>query len=258
MVAYVRTTSTSNYSSSEGVSSRAARPTEAFLSRGSAMEHGHYAESPSNSGSKPKEEEGSEKEREEGRVRGLTLNLETLRADEPPQGYLKDDGARRRFLVLAFRRPERHSDFAFSFPRMERNDIYNWNILLGWIFLDILVLEQYRLSPRQDQTNFPAFLTRISGNCDVSIDYYIASVTSYSFRNYPIRFAKGERLIEPAITKNRIFMDRLVLKFFNAAVAVPFVFQFNAAFYYRATTRAHPMKNILRVRVLHLTKNKLL
>lgn len=107
MVAYVRTTSTSNYSSSEGVSSRAARPTEAFLSRGSAMEHGHYAESPSNSGSKPKEEEGSEKEREEGRVRGLTLNLETLRADEPPQGYLKDDGARRRFLVLAFRRPER-------------------------------------------------------------------------------------------------------------------------------------------------------
>lgn len=72
-----------------------------------------------------------QRKREEGRVRGLTLNLETLRADEPPQGYLKDDGARRRFLVLAFRRPERHSDFAFSFPRMERNDIYNWNILLG-------------------------------------------------------------------------------------------------------------------------------
>lgn len=107
MAAYVRTTSTSNYSSSEGVSSRAARPTEAFLSRGSALEHGHYAESPSNSGSKPKEEEGGGTGRERGRtgVRGLTLNLETLRADEPPQGYLKDDGARhhQRFLILAFR-----------------------------------------------------------------------------------------------------------------------------------------------------------
>lgn len=174
-----------------------------------------------------------------------------------PKDILKTTGRDDVFSFSLFAGP-RDSDFAFSFPRMERNDIYNWNILLGWIFLDILVLEQYRLSPRQDQTNFPAFLTRISGNCDVSIDYYIASVTSYSFRNCPIRFAKGERLIEPAITKNRIFMDRLVLKFFNAAVAVPFVFQFNAAFYYRATTRAHPMKNILRVRVLHLTKNKLL
>lgn len=105
MVAYVRTTSTSNYSSSEGVSSRAARPTEAFLSRGSAMEHGHYAESPSNSGevSRKKGREIGEG----GRVRGLTLNLETLRADEPPQGYLKDDGARPPvFFILAFRRPE--------------------------------------------------------------------------------------------------------------------------------------------------------
>lgn len=70
------------------------------------------------------------REREEGRVRGLTLNLETLRADEPPQGYLKDDGARRRFLILAFRRPETLGSRVFLFE----NGIF-CSSEFPWIFL---------------------------------------------------------------------------------------------------------------------------
>lgn len=128
---------------------------------------------------------------------------------------------------------------------------------------------------RQDRTNFRIFLkhlyrTTLKQHFDRLLlalaterDTLYRLLASYSFRNCPIRFAKkgrkGSRLIESAITKNRIFMDRPILKFLTARRAqnVPFVFQFNeAAFYYRVTTRAHPMKNILRV--LHLTKNKVL
>lgn len=109
----------------------------------------------------------------------MTLNLETLRADEPPQGYLKDDGAR-------------HHVFAFSFSRMET--WYNilldkWRILkLVWKIKNLSVwsidnvdinLEDGKAQRRycklsllrQDRTNFRIFLKHLY-RTNISIDYY--------------------------------------------------------------------------------------
>lgn len=199
MVAYVRTTSTSNYSSSEGVSSRAARPTEAFLSRGSAMEHGHYAESSRNSGSKPKEEGSGEGGRERKDEFGdWPWTSRPFGPTNRPKDILKTTGRDDVFSFSLFAGP-RHSDLAFSFSRTEYFARVNF---LGY-FYNVDINRKFDIWTslfRQDQTNFPIFLHntnigqlwRFRSIIIRDRTGYIASVT-YSFRNCPIRFAKGER-----------------------------------------------------------------
>ena len=88
--------------------SRAAHRAEAFLSRGSAVENGHYVESRSNSGNKPKEK-GSGRGRTSS---GIDPEPRPFGPTNRPKDILKTTGRDPRPRFLTFRAVETPLDFA--------------------------------------------------------------------------------------------------------------------------------------------------
>lgn len=115
-----------------------------------------------------------------------------------PKDILKTTGRDDVFSFSLFAGP-RHSDLAFSFSRTE----YFARVNFLRYFYNVDINRKFDIWTslfRQDQTNFPIFLHntnigqlwRFRSIIIRDRTGYIASVT-YSFRNCPIRFAKGER-----------------------------------------------------------------